>query len=101
MGKAGRVTVITIVSDYGSKMFNREVADGKDTIYESIHQNIMGIVIHEIDGDGEDLRQIKHLLLQTNEFNDHRKNWPFSDSLKNRTKIMPLDNILIFNRSLI
>ena len=67
----------SIVSDYGSKMFNREVADGKDTIYESIHQNIMGIVIHEIDGDGEDLRQIKHLL-QTNEFNDHVKNW-FSD----------------------
>jgi len=68
----------SIVSDYGSKMFNREVEQGKDTIYESIHQNIMGIVIHEIDGDGEDLRQIKHLL-QTSEFEDHVRNWFYDE----------------------
>lgn len=78
----------TSVSDYGNKILDRY----KEDTYSDVYQSVMSLVIHEIDGDGDDLRKVKQLI-QTNDFQDHVDQWFYNEEENKKYNSFTIQNV--------
>lgn len=82
----------TSVSDYGNKILDRYKEEHEEDTYSDVYQSVMSVVIHEIDGDGDDLRKVKQLI-QTNDFQNHVDKWFYNEEENKKYNSFTIQNI--------